>query len=615
MKNPSLAWALAALLLGLPAQADLPDFKPSEAILNMIYVPAAKPFFIDVFEAQRPGGGGKAFNFQSAEKAEEYCKGLNKRLPTRAEWLLAASNNGANKNFSGPGDRVEKDGKRLFHFGGEKASFPTHEWEKIGVDAIGTVGMTGNRPEWVLGADNVQCGGGYETKDTSDLRLNRTCSKESEGRWMREEKTATARCVKDFSADEVATLEYDASVTGALKDQLLARPQPPFIHQDHYSELKRACQSHVPLVSVGPMRDSLFEQDLFAFGVVVRGLGVFDCAFFGVDPEPRDDSPVLAKIDAAQARLGVSIAAPLVAHWRANSPAFKQNFYPTQPAFAAAKLKELRDEEGPSGPAAGGGKPLGQSAFKLVRQLWKSKRPQEAIWVAGDQQAHSIADRLQARLLKILETDAIEEQAPFNASGGIATKYLLKLKEGITILFKPVANAGDSAGGILNEVAASRLDRALGLYLVATSIKRADRTGAPGSFQYFVKGAKTGYELGVRTAPEDMIYLDNLLGNTDRHANNFMKLTDLDRWFAIDHNRTFGAYGTGWVPRNGERLGRIPSRRVLERLRALTPEAIQKLLGDILSPATLGLVTTFRQNLLQYSDDLVSRAGERAFIR
>lgn len=133
-----------------------------------------------------------------------------------------------------------------------------------------------------------------------------------------------------------------------------------------------------------------------------------------------------------------------------------------------------------------------------------------------------------------------------------------------------------------------------------------------GSLQYFVPGSKTARDLGF-PLPPDIAFLDSLIVNFDRMGwggANFMKVVDLDRPFAVDHNRSLLPDKLDDAP-----FARLPNRRVLDRLRAFTPKAMREALEDILKDKQLGLLVRRRDAILRQVDQLIAehREGD-AFI-
>lgn len=100
------------------------------------------------------------------------------------------------------------------------------------------------------------------------------------------------------------------------------------------------------------------------------------------------------------------------------------------------------------------------------------------------------------------------------------------------------------------EAAAYRVDALLGTKLVPETIMRTMPRSGAGSLQRFVDGAITQHEatggMSARGMSEDELYrfsvLDMLIGNTDRHAGNFMVQRisgQPKRYIAIDHGYSF----------------------------------------------------------------------------
>ncbi len=119
-------------------------------------------------------------------RAEKYCEWRRKRLPTRAEWLLAA---GARDGRLFPwGDEAPIGPPPRANHGkmGKAQAVPANEdgyrfvstveaYEKLGVSEFGMIGAAGNVREWVsdkAGENAVAVGGGWRDLQV-DLRLSR----------------------------------------------------------------------------------------------------------------------------------------------------------------------------------------------------------------------------------------------------------------------------------------------------------------------------------------------------------------------------------------------------------------------------------------------------------
>lgn len=260
-------------------------------------------------------------------------------------------------------------------------------------------------------------------------------------------------------------------------------------------------------------------------------------------------------------------------------------------------------------------KPKAGEPAPQAQELWDQGRRQEAVWLAADRGDLALAEKLQAQLFKLLETDAITSTEQFSSSlgPGIARKAILTLASGIRVLFKPDSQGtADTLGITQSEVAVSRIDRALGLFLVPTTATREDH-GARGSAQYLVPFAKNARDDRF-ALPEAIQFLDSLIVNTDRngwYGANYMRISDLQRPFAVDHNRSL----LPAIQTPTQEFARFPNRRVLQKLREFDEARMKAALGDILNIQQLSMLAQRRQSLLSAADGYLSlKKDESALI-
>ncbi len=171
-----------------------------------------------------------------------------------------------------------------------------------------------------------------------------------------------------------------------------------------------------------------------------------------------------------------------------------------------------------------------------------------------------------------------------------------------------------------HEVAAWELDKLLGLGLIPPTVER-EIDGKKGSLQLWVNDAiteKKRMEIS-RQPPDSRLWSEQmyavrlvhqLTGDTDA-SNVGNILVDADfRCYVIDSSRAFHLRGD---LQNARGLRRFP-RPVLERLRALTPETLEKKLGPWLTRAQLRTLIARRDRLVDLADGLIAEQGEKAAL-
>ena len=166
----------------------------------------------------------------------------------------------------------------------------------------------------------------------------------------------------------------------------------------------------------------------------------------------------------------------------------------------------------------------------------------------------------------------------------------------------------------LYNVAAYRLDRMIGLGLVPVSIKRKWRN-ADAAFTWWIDDVMMdeGERLKKKLPParpldwnEQMQLVrvfDQLIYNVDRNMGNLIICKDWRIW-AIDHTRAFRTHSTLKSPANVTRC----DRQVLERLKKLDRAALDRELGDFLTPFEIGGLLARRDAIVA----LLEKAGPSA---
>lgn len=169
-------------------------------------------------------------------------------------------------------------------------------------------------------------------------------------------------------------------------------------------------------------------------------------------------------------------------------------------------------------------------------------RLQEAAWAARADGDHARAEALLARLERIL-LSAPRSARPLGVdSQGVSYTFRLDHGEGVGSIFK--VDGSDifcRECGAEREVASYRVDRLLGLDLTPLTVRSGivDDFGdtLAGSAMYFVHDGRESRDVGA-TKPDLLRFFDAVIGNSDRHAGNWLILPD-GRVVAIDHNRAF----------------------------------------------------------------------------
>lgn len=216
---------------------------------------------------------------------------------------------------------------------------------------------------------------------------------------------------------------------------------------------------------------------------------------------------------------------------------------PTTGRIAAAGLTVLLAV----GVAAGAGPAAGQEtgsalAARGVDALEAEGRLQEAAWAARAAGDTVRGETLLARLELILLSAPRSAHPLGMDSQGVSFTFKLDHVQGVGSIFK--VDGSDifcRQCGADREVASYGIDRLLGLDLtpmtVSTRIVDAPGDTLEGSAMYYVRDAGQPRELGV-TKPDLLRFFDAAIGNSDRHASNWLILPD-GHVVAIDHNRAF----------------------------------------------------------------------------
>lgn len=237
---------------------------------------------------------------------------------------------------------------------------------------------------------------------------------------------------------------------------------------------------------------------------------------------------------------------------------------------------------------------------------------------------------------EFLKTADIVGQRQMSGEEAVTNPWVLTLKQGDFTHRALWKNAQGRMHGYLEswetEIAAYRLDRFLGLNMIAPTIERRFQEER-GSLQYWVDDTITYEEYlqakakgkmkmpSYKVFPFDRaVYLmrafDNLIANEDRHANNFLLTKDW-RIILIDHSRTFRTSKkftdeliyTEKNPEGPKLMKELP-RAFVEKLKGLTFAAIRGAVGEYLTDDQINAMLKRRDLMLKEIDRLVKLNGE-----
>ena len=178
------------------------------------------------------------------------------------------------------------------------------------------------------------------------------------------------------------------------------------------------------------------------------------------------------------------------------------------------------------------------------------------------------------------------------------------------------------------EIAAYRIDKLLDLNMVPATVERRFR-GDRGSIQIWAEAEmtlKNKVEKKIKTPSYKVFYwnralflqrfFDNLIGNEDRHQNNYLITADW-RLILIDHSRSFRTSKkftkellyTEKHPEGPMEMKELP-RVLVDKLKALTPEGVKAAVGEYLTDDEIKAMFLRRDLMFLELDKLVKKYGE-----
>jgi hypothetical protein len=230
--------------------------------------------------------------------------------------------------------------------------------------------------------------------------------------------------------------------------------------------------------------------------------------------------------------------------------------------------------------------------------------------------------------LKTAEIIASEQMT----SGAVTKPWVLTLKQGdITkkAMWKDIT--GRPQGYIdswMYEVAGYELDKLLGLNMVPPTVERRFKENR-GSIQLWVDDTKSLKKLNEEKIklPSYKIFsnnrnlflqraFDNLIGNEDRHLDNYLLNTKDWRMYLIDHSRSFRTTGkfvkqltyTEKHPEGPMVMKELP-KALYEKIKGLTFEQIKGAVTEYLTDDEIKAVLIRKDLIIKEIDKLVAKNG------
>lgn len=177
------------------------------------------------------------------------------------------------------------------------------------------------------------------------------------------------------------------------------------------------------------------------------------------------------------------------------------------------------------------------------------------------------------------------------------------------------------------EIAAYLFDKRLGLNMVPPTVEKRFHNN-PGSCQLWVPSKmtmKTKFEQKIKTPPIKVFgwnralnlqrFFDNLIGNEDRHQNNYL-ITEDWRILLIDHSRSFrtGKKWTTQIPygeKNKEGLmQKDMPREIFEKMKALTFDEIKGFIGSYLTDDEINAVLARKDLIIDHINKQIGKSSE-----
>ena len=185
--------------------------------------------------------------------------------------------------------------------------------------------------------------------------------------------------------------------------------------------------------------------------------------------------------------------------------------------------------------------------------LYESGMLQHAAWQYGMEREYDKSNKVYDEIEDLLLVSKVDESEthPENDLRGVAQTFrVFFINTHITALFKEINS--DDIGDVKYERAAYQLSRELRFNFVPTVVIRTIEVQGnkfTGSLMYWINDATSASSAGLSdlSKPDLLHFFDAIIGNVDRHLENWM-ISPRKKLIAVDHNRSFFHEDNSWIP-------------------------------------------------------------------
>jgi hypothetical protein len=231
---------------------------------------------------------------------------------------------------------------------------------------------------------------------------------------------------------------------------------------------------------------------------------------------------------------------------------------------------------------------------------------------------------LEARVVRTRSTSkgvTLSQRATLSLDGFEHDAQIQTIEEHETLAHLDGGSEIDFRDSYRNDVAAYRLDRALGLGMVPVTVLRSYES-KPSAFTWWVDDVRMDEKEHLKKklhAPDVQRWncqifvvrvFDQLIYNFDRNLENLLIDGDWRIWM-IDHTRAFKIFKK---VKNEKALGTHCERHLLAALRRLDEPSLEEKMHALLSRAQIEALLARRDQIVAYYDARIADLGEQAVL-